>query len=130
MGHYCRTPNGEWIDHREHAHSPWGGQQDVLGDGPPQNAVWGPPSSRRNGNPADQPEGIAKVLVADGWTLLTCWDRSGDKRTGSHASFVFHAVLTPDDALREARARFPGVWARIDAHLAKLGLVLRVEAAP
>lgn len=127
VGHYCRLPNGMHVDYRQHLKTPWGGQHDALGDGPPQDAAWGP---RKYGTHPNQTEGVARVLVDRGWTLLTCWDRSADKRGGCHASFAFAAVLTPDAALAEARTRFPGVWARIDAHLASKGITFRVEAAP
>jgi hypothetical protein len=130
-GHYCRNPFGTCYL-RGVPRSPWGDVCDPLGDGQPLRAAWGDLDvvsyrDRETHPRAVQPEGIGRVVVRDGWTLLTCWDRSGDARRNSHASFAFSEALTPEQALAAARERFPGVWARIDAHLAELGIAFRLE---
>lgn len=52
-------------------------------------------------------------------TLLLSWDRSGDKRHGSVATFIIHAHVTASRGLELARSTFPGVFQRIEAHLGR-----------
>jgi hypothetical protein len=130
-GHYFGTPRGMSWGH-DHPRSPWAEASCALGDRAVIVAGWGDPDAvdrrdRREHPALVQAEGIGRVVVRDGWTLLTCWDRSGDARRNSHASFAFSAALTPEQALATAREQFPGVWARIDAHLAALGISFRLE---
>lgn len=54
-----------------------------------------------------------------GLTVLTSWDRSADKRGGCCATFIVHAHVTPEHALGLARAAFPRVFDRIEAHLGR-----------
>lgn len=123
-GHYCRTPRGR-IGNRDHVLSPWHcGAWYPLGDA---EAVAGVGLMGPHPRPR-QVEGIARVVTREGWTLLHLWDRSADRRAGAHASFAFDAELAPHGALAHARILFPLVWARIDGHLAELGITLQVEA--
>lgn len=128
-GHYCFTPDWKivWFADETHPATPWADPAGYpLGDSGATVAAW--PEIKRDGRTREEPEGEARVRHLDGWTLICLWDRSADARKGSHASFAIHAVLDSEAALSEARSRFPVVWARIDAHLAKLGLSVRLVA--
>lgn len=54
-----------------------------------------------------------------GLTVLTSWDRSEDTRGNCAASFVVHAIVTPEAALTMAREAFPRVFERIEGHLGR-----------
>lgn len=57
-------------------------------------------------------EGVARVAQRDGWTALSFWDQSVDSRPGSSSTFVFDALLTPEEALAAAREAFPPIFER------------------
>lgn len=59
-----------------------------------------------------QPEGVAQVHHAEGWTALAFWDRSIDRRGGCVSVFFLRGTFDFEDAAREARARFPTIFAR------------------
>lgn len=59
-------------------------------------------------------QGEAVVEQRDGWTALSFWDYSVDSRGGSSSTFVFDALLDPEQALRAAREAFPPIFARFD----------------
>lgn len=123
-GHYCVLPNGDstGIGGREHPPSPWAEASYMpLGDSTATKGGW-PERHDRQGMVRydwEQPEGRARVVRRDGWTLVTMWDRSADGRRGSHASFALHADLEPQAALQQARSLFPAVFARIERHLGR-----------
>jgi hypothetical protein len=74
-------------------------------------------------SPAErEPEGLAAIHHIAGWTVLAFWDRSGDRRYGSHSTFVMEDTLAFEDAVALARAHYPRVWARFPfvVHLATL----------
>lgn len=60
------------------------------------------------------PEGAAVVEHRDNWTALSFWDCSVDSRPGSCSSFVFDALLSPEEALAAARASFPPIFERFE----------------
>lgn len=51
------------------------------------------------------------------FTLLGCWDSSGDPRARCCSTFVARAHLPPDELLSRAREAFPDVFARIEGRL-------------
>lgn len=69
-----------------------------------------PDSSGRT--PDEQPEGVARLTHAEGWTVLSFWDRSIDNRRGSHSTYAIEGTHVYAEAVRLARAAFPRVWAR------------------
>lgn len=107
-GHYCFLTNGAWT-HSEHPRSPWGDKYEPLLDTHPD----------RDDDPRTEDEGVFVHMASDGWTLLAAWDRSGDKRRGSTASFAIQAELEPEAALDVAKRSFPAVFDRIEAHLSR-----------
>lgn len=48
----------------------------------------------------------------DGWTAIGRRDNTVDTRPGSHSTFAFHADMTVDQAVDEARRQFPQIFAR------------------
>jgi hypothetical protein len=60
-----------------------------------------------------QAEGKANLHHVDGWTILSFWDRSGDKRGNSNSNFVVRGIWTLEDVLDAARAKFPDVMNRM-----------------
>jgi hypothetical protein len=59
-----------------------------------------------------QVEGLATHLHINGWTLLTFWDRSADRRGNSCASFICRGTLDFDDMVAHCKNAFPSVWKR------------------
>lgn len=60
-----------------------------------------------------QPQGEALLHHKDGWTALSFWDRSVDKRGGCNSNFFANGDFTFDEMLMLARLRFPEVIARL-----------------
>jgi hypothetical protein len=58
-------------------------------------------------------QGEACLHHVDGWTILSFWDRSVDRRGCSNSSFVVLGTWTMDDVLDVARTKFPSVLNRI-----------------
>jgi hypothetical protein len=113
-GHYCWAPDGSRPG-RGAVLSPWASDALTPVDESQCTKVMG--YDYNSPRQAPQPEGVWHHTQKDGWTMLCSWDRSVDPRNGSHASFVFDALLTREEAEAEARRQFPTVWARIDKHL-------------
>lgn len=59
-----------------------------------------------------QVEGRAYVAHVRGWTILSFWDRSVDKRYACSSNFILRGTLGFDAAVAKARAAFPQVWQR------------------
>jgi hypothetical protein len=55
------------------------------------------------------------LSVINDWTIITMWDRTGDHRGGSSASFVADGVYTLEEMKEIALQAFPEQWARIHA---------------
>ena len=58
------------------------------------------------------PEGQALVHHKDGWTALSFWDRSVDKRGGCNSNFFFEGTFDFAQMIELAKANFPTVWSR------------------
>lgn len=120
IAYYCGvlpgTTRGHYCDPRSGPQSPWHSPGWPLVDWHPDRDGVSPPSAGNAGLIYPE-EGRFVHLTVDGWTLIACWDRSGDSRPGSSATFAFDTLLTPDEALAEARQRWPAVLERIEAHI-------------
>lgn len=57
--------------------------------------------------------GFWKRTVRDGWTVIACWDCSVDERYNSNAAFIVEGEHSVAEALEVAKAKFPGITARI-----------------
>lgn len=63
----------------------------------------------------DQVEGLIYSNNINGWTILSFWDRSGDSRSASNSSFLFHTgtgMYGLADLLGVAKEQFPSVFSR------------------
>lgn len=71
-----------------------------------------------------QPLGVTRTqhitAAKDGsvWTVLSMWDRSGDHRLNSNASFLIKGVYSTEAMWALARRDFPKIAARIFAYTA------------
>lgn len=61
------------------------------------------------------------LSIINGWTVLGMWDRSGDKRFGSSASFIAEGVHTEEEMKIISSQHFPKQWARIQRNSAPAG---------
>lgn len=57
-----------------------------------------------------QGEGIALVTHKQGWTALSFWDRTVDKRRGSHSTYVINSIHTFEEMVILAKENFPKRW--------------------
>ena len=64
--------------------------------------------SREYHRSVEAPQGRAALLWVQGWTAVSFWDRSVDKRGASNSAFVIHeSNLSFDLVMMRARADFP-----------------------
>lgn len=96
-GHYMFKPRENYnaIDEKFLDSNPWGYSVDekLCPEGP-------------------QTEGIALVHYKDGWTALSFWDRSVDKRGGCNSNFLAEGTFSFEEMLAIAREKFPNVMKR------------------
>lgn len=107
-GHYLFASPGRWAS-REVV-TPWGQTPD--GTLTPHENV----CSRKRGSHyclCKEIEGSALLHHKDGWTALSFWDRSVDKRGGCNSTFMSEGVLTLEEMMRKATAEFPNVMNRL-----------------
>lgn len=62
--------------------------------------------------PLVQPEGLVRVTVADGYTHMGWWDRSGDPRHGSYSIITAAGRWTFTEMLAALREQFPALLER------------------
>lgn len=62
-------------------------------------------------------QGKCFLSVINGWTVLGMWDRTGDKRGASNASFIVEGIHTVSKMRAFAAELFPKQWARIQGSL-------------
>jgi hypothetical protein len=56
------------------------------------------------------------LAIINGWTILGMWDRSGDKRGASNASFLLEGVFSFNEARKLTAEYFPQLWLRIQPY--------------
>lgn len=59
-----------------------------------------------------QTEGLSALVYLNGWTILSFWDRSGDKRVNSSSAFLLRGTFSFEEVLNRAKANFPSLYAR------------------
>lgn len=68
-----------------------------------------PPQDNKSGK-----EGAALLHHKDGWTAISFWDRSVDRRGGSHSTYIINKILSFKEMVALAQMRFPARWAIMD----------------
>lgn len=63
----------------------------------------------------DQPEGVVRLHHRDGWTAISFWDRTGDRRGSSNSTFIAEGMHDAPQMLTLFAESFPAIWARITA---------------
>lgn len=98
VGHYLHTPDMHhaWNDHNI---IPWGKNID---------STLCPPGRYEE----NQPEGVAVLTFKDGWTALSFWDRSVDRRGNSNSNFIAEGAFNFNQMVEIAQTHFPKVWKR------------------
>lgn len=64
---------------------------------------------------SEEPQSACKLTHARGWTVLGCWDRTGDSRPSSNSSFLCEGSHDFLEMASRAVAYWPDVLARIEA---------------
>ncbi len=96
-GHYMHRPNGGHPVHDWHAKTPWGSSPDgILCSKDPRET-----------------QGLALLHHKDGWTALSFWDRSVDRRGGCNSNFFAEGNHSFEDMLKLAREAYPQVMGRL-----------------
>lgn len=106
-GHYMHSPGPYSLekaraDYRFMDTNPWGNKID-CGLCPP----------------GDETEGRALVHHKDGWTALSFWDRSIDRRGKCNSNFLAEGTFTFAEMVELARRHFPKVMARFQFPIAE-----------
>jgi hypothetical protein len=70
------------------------------------------PRNPGRGRGTEAPQGECHVEHADGWTLISFWDRTGDERAASNSNFVVEGEHTLEQALELARQAMPALFER------------------
>lgn len=91
-GHYLWVSDTKSYHIYNHPH-PWGSKID--GSLTPQD---------------NDREGEALIHHKDGWTALSFWDRTVDKRGGSHSTYIANKTLNYDEMVDLAKKTFPKRW--------------------
>jgi hypothetical protein len=63
----------------------------------------------------EQTQGIAVLHVASGWSMISFWDRTADKRRNSNGNFIVEGERTFGAMTSLAAQSFPEVWRRVTA---------------
>lgn len=97
LGHHLYLPSGHSL-HRVPAGFPFGRYEVLDGSFLPISV--------------DRPEGEATFFHINGWTVISFWDLTGDRRPGSNSTFLARGHLDFDSACKRAKEKFSGVWSR------------------
>jgi len=62
----------------------------------------------------EQIEGNAALIHRNGWTALSFWDRSVDKRRGCNSTYFARGSFTFDQMVEMAKDRFAVRWAAMN----------------
>lgn len=110
-GHYLTDERGRHVRDDERDTLPWNEWRGEV-DGKLQ-----PHGESCNGRPycgCDQPEGVALLHHKNGWTALSFWDRSVDKRGGCNSTYFAKGTFTFDQMVEMAKTRFAYRWNKMN----------------
>ena len=98
-GHFLFREGGQYFRGKLPLGFPWDPWSSTSGiDGQLQ-----PPSG-------EQEEGAALLHHKDGWTALSFWDRSVDKRGGCNSTYFAEGTFTFEQMVHMAKTRFSERW--------------------
>jgi hypothetical protein len=60
----------------------------------------------------EMPQGVAAVHHKDGWTAVSFWDRTGDRRGNSSTTFLMDIDVSFDTVIGIAKTEFPELFER------------------
>lgn len=69
----------------------------------------------------NEKEGEALIHHKEGWTALSFWDRTVDKRGGSNSTYLINKILNYDEMVALAQDRFPDRWGIMDFEVTNKG---------
>lgn len=58
-------------------------------------------------------EGV--LVYIDGWTVLSFWDRTGDRRPNSNSAFLVRDVVSFHTVCAIIQYQYPHLWSRFTA---------------
>lgn len=79
---------------------------------PDTTLVWNAQTGNRYSGDYEQAQGAACLRTRDGWTALSWWDRSGDRRGGANTTLVAKGAFTFEQMLELLRVKFPQIHER------------------
>lgn len=75
-------------------------------------------------------QGIALMRYHGDWTVMSFWDRSGDKRHQSNSNFIYRGKCSFDEMCALAKLEFPDIWKRFTFPIVLQGWVEDPQGAP
>lgn len=118
-GHYLSDERGRSVGRNERGALPWNewrGDVDGVLQPHPEDTC----ASRRRHYPSTYcdcgrgPEGIAMLHHKDGWTALSFWDRSVDKRGACNSTYFAEGTFSFEEMVEMAKTRFAYRWNKMD----------------
>lgn len=106
-GHFFYTETGRTV--YDDPTCPW---KDFEVDGCLQPGCFKNRFNRWDRAGATQEEGEALIHHRGGWTALSFWDRSVDKRGGCNSTFFAEGTHDFEAMVQIAKQRFPKIWQR------------------
>lgn len=119
-GNLPDTPYSKWQTHQyDHAHLlPWvpvRPEHRVCRERSRGNKDHHWDCACSQGREEGQAPGTAQLTHTANYTVLACWDYTGDKRGGCYSMFWIKGKLSANDMVAAIRRDFPCIWARITA---------------
>lgn len=108
-GHYVFDERGRHVPHTEECQIPWGHEGQNVGiDGVLQPGCVAGKSQYTRSCP--EVEGEALLHHKDGWTALSFWDRSVDRRPACNSTYMAQGIFTFEQMVGMAMIRFKHRW--------------------
>jgi len=105
-GHYLFRPD------LQHSSSQVKHLLEVAGIYPRCDGGFCPMGEKKRMWEVNQVEGHARVTHFNGYTILSFWDRSVDKRNNSNSTFIEEGTHNFNRMVEMAKLDFPSVWER------------------
>ncbi len=116
VGHYWHGPHLRYVSHTVYRTPPWQ-DHDIDGKAQPTCREETRHGKTRWVSDPEEQEGPARIHHRKGWTMLSFWDRSVDKRFASNGSFVAKGEHDHNGMMDLAQEHFPELLGRLTAPL-------------